>query len=332
MESVNETKQQQEQQEQADKFANCFYVPVSFVLFLIALTFPQEPSLDTIAITNLWLQTLFDILPFKNVKFQEHLTTLQFHSEQQPLRTRSAFVKFVFAMHKLVLDETLDETNTLLLFENMRANECGRNENGTTKTTKATKEPSCVRTTQQTAFTCVIMTSKISHESAFVVDETLFPTSELSMDNQILWECSMNNKNAFCSCIFAAKWFLLHLVASGYPTNPNASDKYKLHTFLTLFGKLLACFACRVNFQSNMELVQYSPQKDLVSHSSICSFMHRLHETINAMLAKPTGIVTLEETNLFFHRLATQTTDGFFCNVLIAKEKEAFARFYFARN
>jgi len=310
----------EQKQEQADRFKAIFYTPVSFVLLLIAGTFPQDPTVENIAIANLWLSLLFDVLPIENVLFTTYLKDLNFDAEQQPLKTRKDFMEFVFAMHEKVLGEKLNKKHTLQLLEQLGANDC--NSNNPQK-----GEASCIRTTQQIPFACVVMVRSSKTTSSFWMDEDLLPQETIA-DEELLWSHAMQSAAAFCSCVFSAKWFVLHMVASGFPSVPSSSDRYKYHTFLTLFGKLLACFACRVNFQSNMELVQYNPQTDLLSNSAFVAFMHRLHDTVNAMLGKPVGSVSLEETTQFFHVLA-KADDTHFCSIMIAKEKDALGRFYF---
>ncbi len=311
-------------QEFCEEFSGIFYTPVSYVLFLIGLTFPENPDANTITVANLWVKLLFEVLPLKNINFMKHLEDIKFDSEHKPLTTRKQFVDFVFAMHEKILHETLNPKQTFIYFEQLRANDCNSTE-------PASKEASCIRTTQQIPFTCVVMTSMQNTES-FWMDKVFHKQEEEDKEEEEedLWTRAMQSTSAFCSCVFSAKWFVLHMIASGFPKNPNATQKYKYHTFLVLFGKLLACFACRVNFEANLQLVHYNPQLDLVSNVTMVDFMYRLHNTVNEMLGKRNDIVTLEETIAFFHLLAiTQNTD-LKCSVMIVQEKDAFARFYFS--
>jgi len=144
---------------------------------------------------------------------------------------------------------------------------------------------------------------------------------------------SLANKNAFCSCVFSANWFLLHMIASKFPENsPTSAHRYAFHTWLTLFGKVLPCTACRVNFSSNLELAHYSPRKDLANRAAFVSFAHRLHDLVTAMLHKPIthrNAVSLQQTTEYFAKLLTDTTDEHVCSIIIAQEKDVNARFYF---
>jgi len=302
----------EQKQEDAEGFNVCFYRPVSFVMFLIALTFDKNPSIEYIAAVNLWIKLLFEILPIVNLKM---LKELEFD-----LKTRSEFVNFVFTMHEKVLHETLDKKQTLQFFEQLRANDCS----------KTGKEISCVKNTQKIPSVCVVMIGKTKPESGFWMDTELQTNVDSTDALDMLWERAMESTAAFCSCVFSAKWFVLHMIACGFAKNPSASERHKYHTFLGLFGRLLACFACRVNFQANMELVQYNSQTDLLSRTTFVNFMYRLHEAVNTMLGKEVNNVSLEETIDYFNMLATKTSDDFFSCVMIAKEKDAIARFYFS--
>ncbi len=319
-------------EELRDKFfERCFYTPVSFVLFLLALTFPQDPTVENIAVINLWLTILFEILPLKGIVFSTILQSLNFDAEHNPLKTRADVVKFVFAMHKYVLGEDLDVTATLLFFEKLRATDCSKNIDST--------EASCTRKSQRTPSVCVLYTTTQKMEmSCFWIDAVISKENSMN-DSQAprtqtdIWNEAMNDSNAFCSCVFSAKWFLMHLIAHTFPIIPGPADKYKYHTFLTLFGKILACFACRVNFQANMELVQYTTKTDLLSAENFRHFVHRLHSTVNGMLNKldtPDEKITLQETSDFFDMLLIKTSPLHMCTIMIAQEHLAHARYYFS--
>jgi len=317
---------EQEKKAKQDGFQKCFYTPVSFVLFLVALTFPCDPTVENIAVINLWLTVLYDILPLKNVLIPEYLKTLHFSAENNPLKTRSDIVTFVFAMHRLILGEDLNVRDTLLFFEKMRANDCASKN-------KQSHEASCTRTSQRIPSVCVVFISREPTKQGFLMDPSVFREDVVNTkrNDDEVWQDAMQNANAFCSCVFSAKWFFLHMVATGFPNIPTASDKYKFHTFLTLFGKLLACFACRVNFQANMDLVQYNTSTDLLSKETVCAILFKLHNAVNAMLSKPNNTTTLEETCKFFQTLLTASLDEHMCSIIITKENTALPRFYFSK-
>jgi len=294
-----------EQEEKNTTYNSCFYTPISFVLFLIALTFPiTNVTLETIAIYNLWIALLFELLPI-HAPFAQYLKDAKFDAECNPLKTRQQFVDFVFDMHFLVLKERLDKQKTLFFFEQLRANECSQTSSGT--------EGTCRRTTNKKTNVCLIRTS-VSQKPL-----TSFETTTSSMTTT---NTSMTSEQPFVSCIFSAKWFLLHMIASHFPkTTVTASQQYQYHTFLMLFGKILACIACRVNFQSNLELVRYNVRSDLKDRESFVDFICRLHDTVNTMLKKP--LYPHEKTINLFHKLTILSSQkNVYCVVIITPEEK----------
>ncbi len=267
---------------------------------------------------NVWLATLFDILPIPEIR----------RNEKCMFTSRKELVQFVFKMHEQILGEHLNQKQTLLFFEQLRANECS-------KKTANNAEVACVRTDQKSAFVAavVVASSSVSNNTfAMEVDFLQSFINARSHDTEEdIWEHALTTEAAFCSCVFSVKWFVLHMIAYGYPKQPSVEQREKYHTFLSLFGKLLACFACRLNFETNLEVVKYNPQIDLASHRTMVTFMHHLHDIVNEMLHKSyIHKISLEETTKFFSTLATQTENQK-CYVVIGKEKDTLARFYFSK-
>ncbi len=313
-----------------------FFAPISFVIFLISLTFPTSPNPDQVATFNMWLSTLFEVLPLRQESRQileVALKELEFHPDKHPIRTRKAAVEFSFHVHRLVLKQPLEICHTLKMFAKLRATDCK------SKLTTQAKETSCtLNASQAEAFVCAIYNTQQKEEvdaplPVFFMDPSIrhaLDDAEENKHDEDCWQDALENEHAFCSCVFSAKWFMLHLIATGFPETPTARDRYAYHTFLSLFGKLLACFACRLNFQHNMELVQYNTQTDLNSNADFCMLIYKLHDVVNAMLAKnSSSSVSLEEVSSFFKLLATNEKKTFSC-VLITKETETPARFYFS--
>lgn len=304
------------------QFQVCYYTPVSYVLFMIALTFPLKPDAETIAIYNLWFKLLYKILPI-NAPFETYLQKIGYHAEHTPCLTRDMFVNLCFQMHQMVTGEQLDRLTTLQFFDCLRANDCKSKSAGAV-------EGTCRRTSQKMPSVCIIsITSQPTKgNNTFAIDTELSLKSSEEKEDILI-----NNENAFCSCVFSAKWFLLHMIASRFPEHEKdvtTQQRYEYHTWITLFGKVLACVACRVNFKSNLQLSHYDLSKDLKTRATFCDFANRLHNNVNAMLHKnQTNIGSAEKTCAFYDTLASKTTSKHHVSILIAPEKNYTSRFYF---
>jgi len=302
-------------------YPTCAFVPVSFVLGLIALTFPaKNASHEIIATYNLWLHLLLEIVPIRDANF--HSFPLK------SFQTRREMVQMAMQLHEHVLGEKLDLKEYLALFSSLRATEC--------KSSEAKVEQGCVRTgpiaIPNTSCVCSFTRTPHTeeHQKTFQVE-----TFQVSQELQDLGMSPSQDVNqewttdaAFCSCLFSCKWFLLHMIASAFPQEPTPHDHYLYHTFLILFGQILACFACRVNFSSNLILAHYHPSKTLKDNSTFQTFIETLHDCVNSMLRKPIDKRQSQDTRDFLKRLSLLDANAFKGQILIVKESEAFGRFF----
>lgn len=254
-------------------YARPFYTVVSFVLFLIALTFPITPNKQQIAQYNRWLFLLFELLPMDPAICKR--TFLALHTKQ--IKTRSEFLDLVFALHASILKTELNRTEILLFFDQLRASECD------TQTSNEKKETGCRHKTRTTENVSYIFFHADADSTCFLLDDNLRVEKDRKTD---IHTDSLNNPNAFCSCLFSAKWFLLHMIASGFPAKPTNDQRQTYQEWLFLFGDLLACFACRVNFRNNMRGIEFDTTNDLANTYTFEMLLYRLHAAVNDMLGQ----------------------------------------------
>lgn len=286
-------------------YARPFYTVVSFVLFLFALTFPVKATKQHIAQYNRWLELLFEVLPL------EQVCKDAFHDlHTKPITRRSEFVDLVFALHAAILKTDLNRTQTLFLFDQLRATECGAQE------TEPTKEAGCRHTKRAAENVCLIFFHSDANTDVFTMDERLRVVKNRTLD---VYDDAMTNTHAFCSCLFSAKWFVLHMVASEFPNEPSISQQSTYNEWLQLFGDLLACFACRVNFRNNMQHIGYDPQHDLQSRYTFEMFLYNLHSTVNDMLHQP-NISFADMKHMYAHLQTNIKNDDFATITITTKE------------
>lgn len=295
-------------------YARPFFTVVSFVLFLIALTFPIHATQQQVTQYNRWLYLLFDVLPLDpscKRAFQALHT--------KPITRRSEFVDFVFAMHASILKTDLNRTQTLLLFDQLRATDCGT-QSATDQGTA--KETGCKHTQRTNENVCLVFFHSDVDSSVFTMDERLRVAKNRTLD---VFEDAMTNTDAFCSCLFSAKWFMLHMIASEFPREPTEAQKENYKDWLLLFGELLACFACRVNFRDNVTKIGLDIQHDFASRYAFEMFMYRLHSVVNDMLHQPN--ISFADMKLLYSHLQTTIRDDHFATIAITY-KENTCRFF----
>ena len=108
------------------------------------------------------------------------------------------------------------------------------------------------------------------------------------------------------SSAFTVVWAYLGMLGRGYPTRPDEARKQHVHSLILSLGNSLPCGACRTNFNNNLAVAGYDPKIHLASRQALSRFMNKLHNTVNAMLGKPT--FSYEEHRDFFEVLRAKCT------------------------
>ena len=84
-------------------------------------------------------------------------------------------------------------------------------------------------------------------------------------------------------------WHYLHTMSFNYPNNPTHFQKQKHKQFIENLKYTLPCKYCRMNLEKNLKAI---PLKDcyLKNRKMFSFFVYKLHEHINKMLGKQSGL------------------------------------------
>jgi len=99
-----------------------------------------------------------------------------------------------------------------------------------------------------------------------------------------------NNNNGMLTSVWGpSMWHYLHTISFNYPVNPTNQDITKYRQFLLNLQYTLPCKYCRTNLQNNFK--KY-PLKDEIftSRNNFSRYIYNLHEIINKMLGKISGL------------------------------------------
>jgi hypothetical protein len=88
-------------------------------------------------------------------------------------------------------------------------------------------------------------------------------------------------------------WTFLHTISFNYKLNPTQEDKKNYRDFILSLQHILPCGKCRENLKRNFKKL---PLKDehLENRETFSRYIYTLHETVNTMLKKKSGL-TYEE-------------------------------------
>ena len=84
-------------------------------------------------------------------------------------------------------------------------------------------------------------------------------------------------------------WHVLHTISFNYPVNPTEKDKKNYMQFIMNLKYILPCGKCRKNLRKNFKDL---PLKwgNMQSRATFSKYVYELHEKINTMLGKQSGL------------------------------------------
>ena len=86
-----------------------------------------------------------------------------------------------------------------------------------------------------------------------------------------------------------AMWHYLHTMSFNYPANPTRSEKRHYREFILKLQHVLPCGKCRINLKSNFAKLPIR-QCAMKSRYTFSKYIYDLHELINTMLGKRSGL------------------------------------------
>jgi hypothetical protein len=84
-------------------------------------------------------------------------------------------------------------------------------------------------------------------------------------------------------------WHYLHTMSFNYPVNPTPSDKKHYRNFILELQYVLPCGKCRKNLKKNFEKLPLT-MSNMKSRDTFSRYIYDLHETVNTMLNKQSGL------------------------------------------
>ena len=86
-----------------------------------------------------------------------------------------------------------------------------------------------------------------------------------------------------------ALWHYLHILSFNYPVKPTIKDKKYYKSFIMNLKYTLPCRYCRNNLKKNLKMLPLE-NCNLESRDKFSRWVYKLHELINTMLGKHSGL------------------------------------------
>jgi len=95
-------------------------------------------------------------------------------------------------------------------------------------------------------------------------------------------------------------WHLLHTMSFNYPTVPTCEEKRYYRDFVLNLQHVLPCGKCRANLKKNFEKLPLK-WKHMKNRSTFSLYIYKLHELVNKMLKKTSGLSYNEVRERYEH-------------------------------
>ena len=103
-------------------------------------------------------------------------------------------------------------------------------------------------------------------------------------------DTELNSNDGMLTSVWGpALWHTLHTISFNYPVKPTPEQKHQYGDFVMSLKNVLPCGACRKNLESNLIAVPMNAHA-LRNRATFSRWMYRLHEQVNTMLNKKSGL------------------------------------------
>jgi hypothetical protein len=103
-------------------------------------------------------------------------------------------------------------------------------------------------------------------------------------------------------------WHFLHTMSFNYPVNPTADNKRHYRDFMLSLQYILPCKYCRQNLTNNFKVFPLK-MSDMANRDSFSRYVYRLHELVNKLLKKKSGLSYCDVRERYEHFRSRCTDD-----------------------
>lgn len=107
-------------------------------------------------------------------------------------------------------------------------------------------------------------------------------------------------------------WHFIHTMSFNYPVNPSVQDKIHYREYILNLVNVLPCGKCRKNLKENFKKLPLK-KMHMISRNTFSRYVYDLHELVNHMLGKKSGLTYEQVKERYEHfraRCATSSPIG----------------------
>jgi hypothetical protein len=95
-------------------------------------------------------------------------------------------------------------------------------------------------------------------------------------------------------------WHTLHTISFNYPVNPTTEQKHQYRNFILGLQNILPCKYCRINLAKNFKEMPLTMER-MESRQSFSFYVYQLHEKVNKLLKKKSGLTYCQVRERYEH-------------------------------
>lgn len=117
----------------------------------------------------------------------------------------------------------------------------------------------------------------------------------------IFTEENYNSNDGFLTRIWGAPaWHFLHTISFNYPNHPTIQQKQQYRHFILNLKNVLPCGKCRENLIKNFKKLPLT-MSSMKNRYTFSHYVYQLHELINKMLCKKSGLTYQDVKERYEH-------------------------------
>lgn len=123
----------------------------------------------------------------------------------------------------------------------------------------------------------------------------------MNKDNSPFTQEDYNSGDGMLTSVWGPPmWHILHTISFNYPINPTEEDKKHYYKYYKNLKYVLPCRYCRENFDKNLKNNKLT-KATMANRETLSRWVYELHETINKMLLKSSGLTYEDVRDRYEH-------------------------------
>lgn len=119
--------------------------------------------------------------------------------------------------------------------------------------------------------------------------------------NYIFTDDDYNSGDGMLTSVWGpGMWHYLHTMSFNYPVKPTKYDKKHYRDFVLQLQYVLPCGKCRENLKRNFKELPLT-KADMESRYTFSKYMYKLHEKVNTLLNKKSGLTYCDVRERYEH-------------------------------